>query len=135
MNLEQTILKSLILNEDYLRKVIPFLKSEYFQNTVEKTLFDEILSFTNAYNKVPTVEAIDLAVQEKLNLTAKELEECQSLLKNFVVGEDKPSDIQWLTNKTESFCQEKAIYNAILNSITILDGKDKHHNKGAIPKI
>ena len=135
MKLEQTILKNLIYNEEYLRKVLPFLKIEYFNDNVEKTLFKEIASFTDAYNKNPTVEAIGIAVKERRNLTDDEVEKCISYLQEVEASRSIVTEVQWLTDKTEKFCQEKAIYNAVLNSISILDQKDKTHDKGQIPKL
>ena len=133
MKIEQIILRNLIHNEDYLRKVLPFLKSEYFTDRTEKTLFDEIQSFTTDYNNAPPIEALSLAVREKKNLTDDEVQTCQDYIE--VLRERGQSDSPWLIDKTETFCQEKAIYLAVLNSITILDGKDKTNDKGAIPKI
>jgi len=135
MKLEQTILKNLVYNEDYLRKVLPFVKTEYFQDRVEKVIFDAIHDFTITYNNPPTIEAIGLAVREAKNLTDDEVTKCESTLQEFVQAKDTPSEIQWLIDKTEGFCQERAIYNAVLESISILDGKDKNHDKGAIPQL
>lgn len=135
MKLEQTILKNLVYNEEYLRKVLPFLKEEYFSDRAEKTLYHEIASFVQAYNNTPTVDALELAVQERRNLTAEEVEQCGEYLKEIKNSTPEKSEIQWLVDKTEKFCQEKAIYNAVLGSISILDGKDKTHDKGQIPKI
>ena len=135
MKLEQTILKNLIYNEDYLRKVLPFIKSEYFSDRTERLIFDEISSFTNTYNNPPTIEALALAVKERRNLTDDEVEKSETHLKEIESTKTEQSQIQWLVDKTEKFCQEKAIYNAVLGSISILDGKDKTNDKGAIPKI
>jgi replicative DNA helicase len=135
MKLEQTILKNLIYNEDYLRKVLPFLKTEYFGDNVEKTLFKEVASFTDSYNKNPTIEALGIAVKEKKNLTDEEVQKCISYLENIEASRESITEIPWLVDKTEKFCQEKAIYNAVLNSIQILDEKDKTHDKGQIPKL
>jgi replicative DNA helicase len=135
MKLEQTILKNLVYNEDYLRKVLPFLKEEYFTDRTDRTIFNEISSFVQTYNNTPSIEAIELAVKEKRNLTNDEVERCESYLKEIESSASEKSQIQWLVDKTEKFCQEKAIYNAVLGSISILDGKDKTHDKGQIPKI
>jgi replicative DNA helicase len=137
MKLEQTILRNLIQNEDYLRKALPFLKDEYFTDRSEKVIYDEILSFTNAYNSTPSVEAITLAIKERRNLTNEEVEKCETYLQEIEQSSktEQKTDNNWLIDKTEKFCQEKAIYNAVLNSISILDGKDKTNDKGAIPKI
>ena len=135
MKLEQTILRNLIYNEDYLRKVLPFLKSEYFTDRTEKSIYNEITAFVESYNNPPTVEAIGLAIQERRNLTDEEVEKSKTYLKEIENTPREGSEIQWLVDKTEKFCQEKAIYNAVLGSISILDGKDKTHDKGQIPKI
>ena len=135
MKLEQTILRTLIYNEDFLRKTLPFLKTEYFSDNTEKVLFDEITSFTETYNSAPTPEAIGIAVKERRNLTSEEVEKCETYLKEIETTRSSETEIQWLVDKTEKFCQEKAIYNAVLGSISILDGKDKVHDKGSIPKL
>ena len=135
MKLELTILKNLIYNDEYLRKVLPFLKGEYFADRTERLIFNEILAFTNTYNSTPSIEAIELAVKEKRNLSNDEVEQSDSYLREIVSIKGEESKLQWLVDKTESFVQEKAIYNAVLGSISILDGKDKTQEKGAIPKI
>ena len=128
-------MRNLIYSEEYLRKVLPFLKDEYFTDRTERLIFNEINTFTNAYNSPPSIEAIELAIKEKRNLTNDEVEKSESYLKEIVSSKQEESKIQWLVDKTESFVQEKAIYNAVLGSISILEGKDKTHEKGQIPKI
>ena len=135
MKLEQTILKTLIYNEDYLRKVLPFLKPEYFSENTDRTLFNTINEFVQTYNSTPTIEAITLAIQERRNLTDEQVEKCKTNLQEIASASQEESKLQWLTDKTEQFCQEKAIYNAVLGSISILDGKDKSREKGAIPSL
>jgi replicative DNA helicase len=137
MKLEQTILRNLIQNEDYLRKSLPFLKDEYFTDRSEKTIFNEIVSFTTSYNSTPSIEALTLAIKEGRNFTTDEVEKCEKYLQEIEQSSktEQKTDNNWLIDKTEKFCQEKAIYNAVLNSISILDGKDKTNDKGAIPKI
>lgn len=135
MKLEQTILKNLIYNEEYLRKVLPFIKDEYFTDTTERLLFKEITSFVQKYNSTPTIEAIGLAVKERRNLSDDEVEKSEAYLQEIELAKGQESKIQWLIEKTEQLCQERAIYNAVLASISILDGKDKTHDKGQIPKI
>ena len=135
MKLETVILRNLIRNEDYLRKVLPFLKNEYFTDKTEKIIYEEINKFTETYNSTPTIESIELAVKERRNLSDEELEKSKSYLHEIASFKDEESKVQWLTDKTEKFCQERAIYNAVLGSISILDGKDKSNDKGAIPKI
>lgn len=134
MKLEQTILKNLIYNEEYLRKVIPFLKTEYFQHGTERIIFNEISSFVSSYHSPPTIEAIILAIKEKKNLTDDQVAKCEDYIHEIEQNKES-SKIDWLLDKSEIFCQEKAIYNAVLASISILDGKDKTQEKGAIPKI
>ena len=135
MKLEQAILTSLIYSEDYLRKVLPFIKPEYFSDRTERTLFNEITSFTETYNSPPEIAALSIAVKEKTNLTDDEVQKCEDYLSEIEKDNNTKTEIQWLVDKTEKFCQEKAIYNAVLGSISILDGKDKTNDKGAIPKI
>jgi len=135
MKLETTILKHLIYSEDYLRKVLPFLKEEYFSDRTEKAIYNEITSFTSSYNVPPSIEALGLAIKDLRNITDAEVEKCEEYLQEIEKTKSEQSQIQWLVDKTEKFCQEKAIYNAVLGSISILDGKDKTHDKGQIPKI
>ena len=135
MKLETAILKNLIYNEEYLRKVLPFIRLEYFSDSVEKAVFNEITSFTEAYNNTPTVEALSIAIKEKRNLSSDEVQRCEDYLSEIEKNKSAETEVQWLVDKTEKFCQEKAIYNAVLGSISILDGKDKNHDKGQIPKI
>jgi replicative DNA helicase len=118
-----------------MRRVLPFLKTEYFTEKTDKVIFDEITKFTEDYNTTPTIESIGLAVRERRNLNEEEVEKCEAYIKEIESSNKEQSEIQWLIDKTEKFCQEKAIYNAVLNSISIIDGKDKNHDKGQIPKI
>ena len=135
MKLEQSILRNLVYNEDYLRKVLPFLKDDYFSDRTERTLYNEITSFTETYNTPPTIEALSIAVKEKNNLSDDEVKSCETYLKEIEAHSKDQTEIQWLVDKTEKFCQEKAVYNAVLGAISILDGKDKSKDKGAIPSI
>jgi len=135
MRLETSILKNLIYNEDYLRKVLPFVKPEYFQDKTERTIFNEISSFSTTYNSTPTIESVGIAVKEKNSFSDDDVEKLQSYLKEIESNKETSTQVQWLVDKTEKFCQEKAIYNAVLGSISILDGKDKTNDKGQIPKI
>ena len=135
MKLEQAILTHLIYNEDFLRKTLPFIKPEYFSDRTERTLFDEITQFTETYNNTPEIAALSIAVKEKSNLTDEEVQKCEDYLEEVQKDSNSKAEIQWLVDKTEKWCQEKAIYNAVLGSISILDGKDKTKDKGSIPKI
>jgi replicative DNA helicase len=135
MRLEQTILKNLIYNEEYLRKVLPFIKEDYFTDRTDRAIFTEISKFTESYNSTPTIEALELAIKEKRNFTDEEVEKCETNLQEINKTREELSKIEWLVDKTEKFCQEKAIYNAVLGSISILEGKDKTQDKGFIPKL
>ena len=133
MRLETVILRNLIRNEEYLRKVLPFLKLEYFSDKTERVIYEEINKFTETYNSTPTIEAIGLAVKERRNLSDEELEKSETYLHEIASFKDEESKVQWLTDKTEKFCQERAIYNAVLGSISILDGKDKSNDVRWLP--
>lgn len=133
MNLELVILKNLIHNEEYLRKVLPFLKSEYFADRTEKVIFDEIVNFTEKYNNPPTIESLRIYVGES-NKSQDDVDKLNAYVNNLEVC-DSGSKLEWIVDKTEEFCQDKSIYNAVLGSISILDGADKTHDKGSIPKI
>ena len=135
MKIETTIIRNLIYNDEYLRKVLPFLKGEYFAENSEKIIFNEVVSFTNKYNKLASIEAIGIAIKEKNNITDDQLERTFSYLEEIEKNQATETEIRWLIDKTEKFCQEKAVYNAILGSISILDGKEKTQDKGQIPKI
>ena len=138
MNLEQKILKHLILDEEYTRKTLPFIKGEYFQESSEKLLFTEIESYVNKYNTMPTQEALAIEIDKRVNLTDDQHKKTIALVKQITI-DPEVSDTKWLIDATEDFCQEKAIYNGIMQSIQILDDKTKNNteklDKGSIPKI
>mgnify|MGYP003343980033 FL=1 len=94
MKLELTILKNLVYNEDYLRKVLPFLKEEYFSTNTEKLIFHEIQSFTTTYNNTPTIEALTLAVKERRNLTDDEVEKCITYIEDINKAKEEKSEVQ-----------------------------------------
>lgn len=130
--IEQTIFANLIFNEDYARKVIPFIKKEYFQSRIDQTLFTVIAKFVDKYNSFPTKTALAVEVDSHVGLTEDESEKLSKQIESL---EDRPADLQWLVDETEKFCQSKAIYNAIYQSIGILDDKNGKEDKGAIPMI
>jgi archaellum biogenesis ATPase FlaH len=126
------IFSNLIFNEEFGRKTLPFIHSEYFQDISEKVVYDLIDSYVKKYNSFPTKEAmfIDLSNKDGLN------EDLFNRTKEYISAiEPVDVDFQWMTDKTEKFCQEKAIYNAIMKSIQIIDDKNESQDKGAIPKI
>ena len=131
-SLEQTILRNLMCSEDYFRKVVPFLKKDYFQEQHQQVIFDEIQDFSNKYDKFPTKEVLIINLQQRNDLTEETYQQSVTQIKAFT---DEWVDIKWLTDATEKWCQERAVYNAILRSIKIADGGDKEVSKDAIPGI
>ena len=136
MRIETTILKNLIYNEDYSRKVLPFVKPDYFSDRTERLIYKEVNEFILKYNELPSYESLVISVKEKNGLQEQEVKNYVDYLSEINKDKSETSKMDWLLDQTEKFCQEKAIYNAVLDSIQILDGKDKHgHDKGAIPQI
>ena len=132
MRIETKILSNLIHDEEYCRKVAPFVDASYFEDRQEKIIAQEILAFFMKYNKLPTQDIICIELGNRKDINDKELQECQATVKTL---EANPTNPEWLLNHTEKFCKDRAVYNAILNSIKIIDGKDKDHTQEAIPKI
>ena len=130
--IETTILKNLTCNENYMRKVLPFIRSEYFTETNDRVVFELIREFVEKYNRPPTLEALDISLQNS-NIIEQQYKEVQSLVKTLTATED--TNQEWLVDETEKFCKDKAVYNAILKSIGILEGNDKQHSKDGIPSL
>jgi replicative DNA helicase len=130
--IEQTIFNNLINNESYARKALPFLKAEYFQSRADKTLFNLVYNYVEKYNNVPTKEALLIDADEVTGLTEDEVKTIGQRIN--VVSESDAPDIDWLMDQTEKFCQDKAVFNAVMESINILDGKSSQ-SKGSIPEI
>ena len=130
--IEETILRNLICNEQYYRKVVPFIKADYFQEYNEKILFEEIAYFAAKYDKVPTKEVLTINLQSRGDLTEETFKDTLSGLNSL---SDDWIDYDWLLDATEKWCQDKAIYNALMQSIKIADGGDKKLDKGSIPSI
>lgn len=135
MRTETLILANLLKNESFMRKALPFLKSEYLSESPERKLFEQIQSHILKYNNPPNQSALALGLQERKDLTESEFKACTKILEDIFDPDLEQTDGQWLLDTTEKWCQEKAIYNAIMQSIQILDGKDDKHNKGAIPTM
>ena len=133
--LEQTIIKNLIYNEEYVRKVLPFIRPDYFSDNTEKIVFKEIFEFINQYKNPPTHEALVINFTEKKTLTEPQVQEAIELLNKVHSDKDEPTETQWLIEQTEKFCQDKAIYNAIMESVSILDSKGEKRTKGEIPQL
>ena len=132
MRIEQKILANMIHNEEYARRVAPFMHASYFQERLEKVVVEEISSFFFKYNKLPTQDIIKIELGNRKDITDKELEETRRIVDT--LKQDR-SDMDWLIANSEKFCKDRAVYNAILSSIKIIDGKDQKHNQESIPKI
>ena len=130
--IENTIISSLFFNEDYTRKVLPFVKEEYFGNRVEQLLFGEIFKFVEKYNNLPTKDAMLIELNQRKDINEEELNHLKDYVNQI---ENTEPDEQWLTETTEKFCKDRAVHNAVLSGIKILDGKDKKQTAEAIPHI
>ena len=128
--IERTALTHLTYNEDYARKVIPFLKPDYFSNRSERIVFEEIEKFMDKYNALPTQETLTIEVDGRKDLNDEEYKKVVGIISTL----DKTEvDLQWLHDQTEKFCKDKAIYNAVVEGINIIDGKQKDKTPDAIP--
>jgi replicative DNA helicase len=133
--LETTILKNLVYNEEFTRKVLPFIQSDYFSNSSEKIIFDQVHNFVNKYKNLPSKEALIIDLTESKEFTEQQVRDSVDLINTIDKERDEHTDIQWLIEQTEKFCQDKAIYNAIMESVQILDNKAQGKAKGEIPKL
>ncbi len=133
--LEQTILKNLIYNEEYTRKVLPFLNTNYFSDNTEKIVFKEVFDFVNKYKNLPTHESLVINFTESKSLTETDVKSAIQLLNEIKQNKEEKVELKWLSEQTEKFCQDKAIYNAIMESVSILDDKSSKKSKGEIPKL
>ena len=133
--LEHSILKNLIYNDSYCRKVLPFINADYFADDAEKVVFKEVNEFVNKYKNLPTHEALVINFTESKSLTEAQVRTSISLLNEIHEHREEPTEEQWLIEQTEKFCQDKAIYNAIMESVSILDDKNHKTSKGEIPKL
>jgi len=132
MRLEKTILSNLIHNEEYCRKVVPHLKTEYFQDRKESIIAHELIRFFNEYNKPASPEILAIEIGNRTDLGDKEIPEFEVYINELTT---KETNEDWLIGETEKFCRDKAVYNAILHSIKIIDGGDKVRTKDSIPSI
>ena len=132
MNIESTILSNLLHNEEYARKVIVFLKDEYFQDHTERVVFSEMQKFYAKYNDVPSREALQIAIDEREDLNSSVYQEAEALIKSL---ESVDNNDKWLLDETEKFCKDKAVYNAIMESIEIIDKKNPKKTEGSIPDL
>ena len=121
-NIEQTILANLISNEQYARKVIPFLKPEYFQDNNEKIVFEEISKFAVKYSKLPTSISLQVELNSRKDLNEQTYKDITSLVETL---QTDPVDDEWLTQTTERFCKDKAVYNAVVDGISSSSAKER----------
>ena len=134
MKIETTILKNLLQNEDYARKVLPFLNDKYFTENSDKIIYNQINNFILKYNSLPNKEALNIELSEA-KITEEDFKESINLINEIGKDDQEFSDPSWLLDTTEKFCQDKAIYNAVVESISILDNPKSTTSKGAIPDI
>ena len=132
MTIEKTIFSNLIYNEDYARRVLPFIKGEYFLDKTDRIIFEEIYNFMDKYQAMATKETLSIELDNRKDLNGTEFQKVVEVIESLKEAE---VDMQWLVNTTEKFCKDKAVYNAILNGINIIEGKDKEHTQEAIPSI
>ena len=130
--IETTILRNLVFNEEYSRKVIPFIEPDYFEQRTEKIIFQEITEFIVKYGNVITTEALSIEMEDRADLSEMEVKESREIITGL---NDSPVDSQWLLDTTEKWCRDRAIYLALMESIGIADGADKEKNRDAIPSI
>ena len=132
INIEQTILRNLLTDEKYMRKVLPFIKPDYFQG-VYRTLFKEAGKYVAKYNKLPTSETLVIELQESSSMSDEQFQMSIDIIPQLFAIEEIDHD--WLLDSTEKWCQDRAIHNAIMESISIIDGKHDKLTKGALPDL
>ena len=129
---EVLILRNLLYNEEYLRKVIPFIKAEYFEDLNQRVVFEEMLKFVEEYNTSSTKEVLCIEVEKRQDINDTSFQEITKLISYL---EEVPTDYEWLLNTTEKWCRDRAIYLALMESISLADGKDEKKDRDAIPGI
>ena len=131
-NVEFLILRNLLYNEEYVRKVIPFIKGEYFEDVKQKIVFEEILKFVGEYNQPATKEVLCIETEKRSDINDESFKDITNLISSL---EEEPVEFDWLVTTTEKWCRDRAIYLALLESISLADGKDETQNRDAIPTI
>jgi len=129
---ETLILRNLLFNEEYLRKVVPFIKSDYFEDPHQKIVFEEVLNFVQEYNEPATKEVLCIEAEKRQDINDTSFKEVTKLISYL---EDVPTDFDWLLDTTEKWCRDRAIYLALMESIALADGKDEKKDRDAIPSI
>ena len=131
--IETTVLAGLLHNEDYMRRVVPFLSEEYFGDFTEKMVYKSITDYIDDYNSTPTRSALKIAIDEKSNISDDQYTSIVELIESLEY--DPKTDIEWIVDKTEKFCQDKAVFNAVREAILVLDGNHQDLDKGSIPDL
>ena len=131
-SVEFLILKNLLHNEEYLRKVVPFIKADYFEDLTQKIVFEEVSSFIEQYNKPATKEILTIEAEKRSDINDSSFKDVTKLISSL---DDEPSEFEWLINTTEKWCRDRAIYLALMESIQLADGKDDTKGRDAIPTI
>jgi archaellum biogenesis ATPase FlaH len=131
--IETTVLAGLLHNEDYMRRVVPFLSEEYFGDFTEKMVYKSITDYIIDYNNTPTKSALKIAIDEKSNISDDQYTSIVELIESLEY--DPKTDIDWIVDKTEKFCQDKAVFNAVREAILVLDGNHQDLDKGSIPDL
>ena len=131
-SVEFLILRNLLHNEEYVRKVIPFLKADYFEDTNQKIVFEEILSFVQEYNKPATKEILCIEAEKRQDINDSSFKEVTDLISSL---EEETSEFNWVVDTTEKWCRDRAIYLALMESIQLADGKGEQKGRDAIPNI
>ena len=131
-SVEFLILRNLLHNEEYIRKVIPFIKADYFEDITQKIVFEEISSFVEQYNKPATKEILSIEAEKRSDINDSSFKDVTNLISSL---ENEPSEFEWLISTTEKWCRDRAIYLALMESIQLADGKDDTKGRDAIPTI
>jgi replicative DNA helicase len=132
---ELVLLEALLFREDFYKKVIPFIKMEYFHRKPIQMLYTCIHDFVMEYNACPSKDAVSICLEKHKGIAQKEYDECIEMLEDFNKKSAEQHNLEWLVTETENFCKEKALYNGIMESIQIIDGKSKDKIRTAIPSI
>ena len=130
--IERTALTQLVTNEQYARKVLPFIKKDYFSDKTERTVFEEINKFVDKYNKIPTQTSLEIEVSSRRDLNQTEYDKVIEVIKTL---KSTDVDFDWLVDTTEKFCKDRAVHNAIVEGIGIIDGKNKKQSIKSMPGV
>ena len=132
--IERTILRNLFRNEEYFRKVLPFIKGDYYAEPEEKVVYEEIRQFADKYDRLPTTEVVLIEVEKRDDVSDQTYSEVRRIIKSFSDVEEDPTK-EWLIDATEKWCKDRAIYLALMESVRLADGKDQQKSREAIPDI